>query len=253
MGENPDAVRYLGDSDLISERKFSQGFASFWRSVLPMGETYTRRINHEAERFAPPMQTVIDPQRSAFISELGFRYYSRAADSFLNGLSVNVLPGPVQEDLATETWNYIRTLSGSPKMSGKPVPEDWVAAEELARRLAAFFWFRRTGEMVFYPRFPGCGMIDDSVGDVLSGYELYEVKNVERDFRSIDLRQVLIYCALAYAAELPEVRSVCLVNARQGIFYASDLEEVAWGVAGTSVPELMSQIVWFISSEPQSR
>lgn len=218
-----------------------------------MSEAYTRQINLRAEQFAPPVGVVIDAQRSALISELGFRYYARFGNSILNRLTVHAVPGPIEQDLAIESWEYIRKLTGSRQTVDGPTSADWEAAGELARRLAAFFWLRNRRDMEFHPKFAGCGIIDDCFGDVLAGTELYEVKNVERGFRSVDLRQLLIYCALAYANQAPQVRSVCLVNARQGTFFLGDLEEVARGVSGNSATELMSQIIWFISSEQHSQ
>jgi hypothetical protein len=237
---------------MISERKFANGFASFWRGVLPMSEAYTRQMNLRATRFAPPMTLEFEATRSAIISELGFRLFKHFREKIMT-MKGMADPGPIELRLADETWKYVRELIGTPRGILPPTVLDFHAAHELARRLTSFFLFEGKPDIVYSPMFLGCGIIDTCYGDVLCGNDLYEVKNVERHFRSVDLRQVLVYCALADAAGTPQLHSVSLVNARLGTYFQAELDELAIEVAGVGRTELLSRIVWFLSSEQLSR
>lgn len=104
------------------------------------------------------------------------------------------------------------------------VPKKIDEARVLAQRLVQFFERAIKSTLVGFPAFPGCGWVDDCAGDIFGSGTLFEVKAGERLFRSIDLRQILIYGALDFAGKTYGVINVCLVNPRMGVFWHESLD-----------------------------
>ena len=95
-------------------------------------------------------------------------------------------------------------------------------------------------------RFKGCGILDSCYGDLFVGSCLYEVKCVERNLRSIDIRQVLTYCALNYQSQQITIDEVSIVNPRRGIAFRYGVEALAQQVSGKNSAELFHQIGDFL-------
>ena len=117
------------------------------------------------------------------------------------------------------------------------------------------FYFRRVPvqELVFWPQFAGCGMLDAVKGDILHGKCLYEVKAGDRSFRVTDIRQVLTYCAMDFAAGKFGIKEVVLLNPRRGTHFRTSVEELVRETAGSSAVEFCASVIEFLSAENPSR
>jgi hypothetical protein len=111
----------------------------------------------------------------------------------------------------------------------------------------------QTLKVTFEPNFAGCGFLNPCVGDVLIGDALYEVKAGDRRFRSTDIRQLLTYCALNYAAGTCTIKKAGCVNPRRGTYFILELDAIAYAMAGKSSSELFSDIIYYVSSGGVSR
>jgi hypothetical protein len=124
----------------------------------------------------------------------------------------------------------------------------------LMRRLNDFFAKKHSNiQLILSPIFPGCGKIDDCEGDVLVSTVLYEIKAGDRNFRLIDIKQVLTYCALNYAVQRYKIEKIGLINPRKGVFFLQPLDQLARGLAGTTPSQILSDIMDFISQSFSSR
>jgi hypothetical protein len=112
-----------------------------------------------------------------------------------------------------------------------------------------FFSGERFSRVVIEPTFRGCGGIDGATGDVLADEVLFEIKAGERDFRSIDLYQLLTYCALNFATKSLQITSVGPMKPRVGIFTVLDLDVLCRECAGTSAADVLDEILQY-ASEP---
>jgi len=238
---------------MISERKLISSHSSFWQAVLPMGAAFVRTMNTDLSRFAPPRPSVLPATRNAFISELGFRIYAATIDGAID-LGADQLANDRRVlSLAEGVQTYIAQLEGNTRYG----PMDELERQEsiaLAKRLERFVNLQEADkEIVISPPFNGCGIVDDCEGDLLIGTRLYEVKNVERDFRLVDIRQLICYCALNRASRRHAIDSVGLVNARRGVFYRIDFNYLCLAVAGMTAPDLCAEVTNFISSDFPSR
>jgi hypothetical protein len=125
-------------------------------------------------------------------------------------------------------------------------------AKEIATRLYDFVRRRIAQEIQVKPSFPGCGWIEDADGDLLVDSTLIEIKAGERQFRAIDIRQLLSYCALNNSARSFKIDSVALLNPRFGTYFEEDIESLCQKIAGSSSASVLAAIVDYIS-EPFER
>jgi hypothetical protein len=103
------------------------------------------------------------------------------------------------------------------------------------------------------PKFPGCGIIDTCFGDVRCGEALYEIKAGDRNFRSVDIRQLLVYAALGKSAGLAPLRQLGLFNPRTGLSFCMNLDDLCLEVSGISSEELLAELIRVFSSGETSR
>jgi len=123
---------------------------------------------------------------------------------------------------------------------------DLIEATHLALRLEEYFAGKEQ-DLVVWPKFAGCGWLDEVEGDILLRDCLYEVKAGGGPFRAQDLRQVLCYAALGQAAGRPLIGSICLINPRTGVAFRDTLEAVCIEAAGSGASDTLNELVSYIS------
>jgi hypothetical protein len=237
---------------MISATEFARSHTSIWKILAPTMDLFVKRMNaFMLERKFPPLQSSTVPHRIAFVNEIGFELFQGAAEAGFTrstqqvdlDASVKVartlisrMRGVVQEDVADPTEDELDDSASQ------------------ANRLERFFRAVSRGNSIeVSPVFPGCGIIDECVGDVYFSNTLYEVKAGERLFRSIDVRQLLTYAALNKAAPRRRLTEIGLFNPRSWVAFTAPLEEICVEVAGLKADELFGEIIRVVSSGDTSR
>ena len=103
------------------------------------------------------------------------------------------------------------------------------------------------------PVFAGCGYISASEGDVLLKNTLYEVKTVDRPFRSVDIRQLISYAAMNSVSKQFVIERIGIINPRRGTRCDLDIEIVSTEISGRPASELFWLLASAISSGELSR
>jgi len=92
--------------------------------------------------------------------------------------------------------------------------------------------------IMFVPYFKGAGILGPCNGDCQYGNTLVEVKAGERDLRSIDFRQVLIYYVISYLENFtPRIENVLILNPRQGYRVGLSFADLMSAISGLSAVE----------------
>ncbi len=230
---------------MITETRFAHSHAAFWTQLLPMSEHYVRTANLERERFAKPFHSDGAPQARGVVNELATHIFSR---SVALGCPASELPEEAiaaSVDQALTHISRLRRWSRGPMR--RPLEADIEEAVLLSTRLTSFFGEASLRTLTTFPEFPGCGWLSACSGDVYDPQVLYEVKAGERGLRSIDIRQVLCYCALNFAAKRYDIKSVCIVNPREGVYVQEELNRLCTALSGSSAVEVLGEIVEYIS------
>jgi len=233
---------------LIDAVKFSTAFTAFWNMATPTCEHFVRKLNLNLyEREDIEMSQSSTPDR-AYIAEFGFALFIERRWPSVSG-STKLEQEAIARKEARKRIKPLRGKSGTPEsLSVEQVAE----GTEIAQRLDTFF-ASRGSKMTPRPIFPGCGLIDHAEADVLCEHTLYEVKTVERGFRSNDIRQLITYCALNSLARKHEVERIGLFNPRRGISFELDLDLLTREISGKTANDLFEDIHQAISSGGISR
>ena len=238
---------------MIDASTFANAYHSFWNSQTPMCEHFVRRVNLEGlRRFASPVVTREQSKRRALIAEYAFSLF--VALRIGSGI---FQPKKQRSELEQEAWRAARSrlapyVSRGVDLDGAFNEEERVEVEAIFSRLTGFF-ARSKAPLFLRPVFAGCGYVDASEGDAVLGGTIYEIKTVERPFRSSDVRQVITYAALNSKSHQYLVNKIGLLNPRSGKFCSFDFEFVCAEIAGTSAQELFMTIIDAISSGEISR
>lgn len=228
---------------MTSEKRFSSSHSAFWNALLPMEEPYLRSQNGNLRPFAYPLVSRVPADQRGTVNECAFLIFAEATE---RSVPPAQLPQSAVDRCVWDAEAFVRRMhSRVPFAHLEPLAVR--EAKELATRLDAFVRNCGARTIQVKPLFPGCGWIDDAEGDLLIGSTLVEVKAGERQFRAIDIRQLLSYCALNHSARTYGISSVALLNPRFGIYFEEDLESLCEKVAGSSSASVLGAIVDYIS------
>lgn len=234
---------------MISEKKLAVVFTSLWKEITPLAERFVRRQNLQMTRFDLPMHSDVSASMRGVSSELGFRLFCSAK---ANKVESRQLDNDTVSELARQTVAYIRRFRQFNRVEVSDPDQNAIQdAEMLAARLCKFFSDSR-GPLILRPQFAGVGALDACEGDVLAGETLFEVKSADRSLRVIDIRQLLIYCAINFASKNYTIRNIGIFNPRSGLFFVQPLSDIVREVSGGSVPDILSRIVEFACQQTPS-
>lgn len=212
-------------------------------------DIFLRKINLELyDREFTPMSSAVTASRRGFVNELAFQLFCEIglSSAGLSESTTKAIKATQKKILGLDTPDSF----GAPN----PDPIELEDAAEQLSRLQQFFRAQSNGQtIVMSPAFSGCGIIDSCNGDVSFDDTLFEIKAGDRNFRSIDLRQLLTYTALSYAETKKTFRRVGLFNPRVGVSFSMALDELCFEVSGHAASEMLSEVIRVISSGDLSR
>jgi len=230
---------------MISERKFSSTFSSFWGQLLPMSNPFVRRLNLACERQVPPTisKMPVDREKRSVINELAFRLFKEKV------VKNKVVSATRLKELSSEVIKYIEKLSYNiPEIS--PLNSDEIdEAVEIGNALPSFFRKKDLPKVCFWPSFKGCGNIQTCQGDIILNDKLVEVKAGDRHFGINDIRQILTYLALNFSSQQYELNNIQLINPRTGLSFEAPIRTIVEECSGRLPTDVFLDIIEFISNE----
>lgn len=234
---------------MISERQLAKKYSSIWNELLPMSDRFMRRLNLEAKRYVEPFSSNIPPAYNALINEVSYRLYKHK--NKLDNFDADADADANEYDrVFSDAKVYIEKLSNQ---SLKLNLDLKVAIDHdiqlLCDRLSLFYEQNNEKNIQFDPEFNGCGIIDACFGDIVAGETLYEIKAGAREFRAIDLRQLIIYLALNAQSKSFDIKNIALLNPRTGKYWIEDVNEVFLSVSGSTSVEILSNFIAIVSQD----
>jgi hypothetical protein len=233
---------------MTSETRFSTSYASIWKEITPLSDGYWVLENLLARRIDEPIKGVAPKHLRGLVNELAFIAFA-SSENFKPSLTSIHETVHKKIDAAV---NYINRVSSGEKLEVSDVDAVCLReAELLCKRLHDYFPIGVA--RVLRPKFKGCGFITSCEGDIITGDRLFEVKAGDRSFRISDLRQLLTYSALAYAAGELHFQNVGLFNPRTGMSWVKSLDDVCMAVGGGKANDVLPRIIDFMQTTPISR
>lgn len=253
MGVRKDSTHQLEHTALTSAVAFARDHASTWRALTPTADIFVRRLNADLyERECPPLKSNVEPDRRALVNEIAFRLFSMAVADKWSGRSVPEAAIKRATNDVQQANEQFYAADAAQTMA--PSRTETQEVLELLERLRVFFTLAsRHQQIELTPRFVGCGILDTSAGDIYFPTTLFEVKAGDRSFRSVDIRQLLVYAALNKAAGSRELTHIGLFNPRTGISFVAGLDDLCLDISGRPSSDLLTEIIRIVSSGDISR
>ena len=245
---------------MISERTLAKIFPSLWRNLFPFltpsfmrifNETYVVGIKTEQGSSISAVSIQADTNRSDLVTELAI-YTTRLAKE----RDVSVKRIYSDSELLQIAWRSSQALID--KYEGrKPTVELHLTDDEKCEACALACNLRTLlmcckGDIEFSPRIAGAGVIGECEADLSIGHTLFEIKTVNRNFQSKDLRQLLIYLALSSIAGEQRWSDAGLVNPRRAVWCSFSVEPFVRLISGgRSLKEVSEELLTEISRDVQ--
>lgn len=235
---------------MISEHDFANGYGSLWYNLSPMSDGYWKVENMLVERVFRPIASRSDVRMRGVVNEAAFRAFcTLQADVSLVDRARAM---SAVDSNAPAAFDYVGRLATRLRPTHSEFDEH-CRRESAHLALRLLYYFRRTESIILRPVFRGCGLLSACEGDLIEGDCLYEIKAGDRAFRISDLRQLLIYSALAYAAGELKFRRIGLLNPRTGSAWVRTLDQVCSAIAGAKAADTLSSLVGTFSAASVSR
>jgi hypothetical protein len=235
---------------MISEHDFSGGYSSLWHSLSPMSDGYWKVENMLVARALPPLASKSEVRMRGVVNEAAFRAFCELQNE--NSPVDRARALLAVDSNAAAAVDYVSRLT----TRFKPEHSDF---DEQCRRESAHLslrllhYFPGSKGTTLRPKFKGCGLLSACEGDLIEGDCLYEIKAGDRAFRITDLRQLLVYSALAYSAGELNFSRIGLFNPRTGSAWARSLDQVCSAIAGVKAADALSSLVGTFSAASVSR
>lgn len=214
---------------MTSARVFA-GASSIWAPLTPTIDSLTHWVNARVEDVGPRVPALGgDPGNNALIAEVAFGLVATRS----------ALELPIDQALQDRIRLYLRGFRTHPPGDSPLDEEEEREVISLARSLARLL--ASEGDVTFYPKLPGCGVVDSAHADLATTDKLGEVKSVTRAFRASDLKQLLTYCAMAHSVG-QVYEEVALYNPRRGVRITASTEFICRAASGLTAPELFEEI-----------
>jgi hypothetical protein len=250
LGSRENENRRMDGATMISEKAFAQHYTSTWRLLAPATDLFVRKINLGLyEREFPVFESSVAPRRRGFINEIAFNVYC-----------TRLLSHRKEE---AEAFDEAIVLARAKVAGLKSMKDDDLISldqaelsdcREQVRRLQSFFAAAARGNAIENaPKFRGAGLIDSCEGDLFFNKTLFEIKAGLRNFRAIDIKQMLIYATLNQLEGARDLITLGLFNPRMGISFQDTLDNVCLEVSGCKAAELLPEIGRVICSGDISR
>jgi len=210
-----------------------------------MSERVVRAINSASDHYIDPYRSEERPAQRGLISETALHLY---VESVKTANELNVIVAQSGDDAMRKAMSHLQKLRMWRRDELEPLDEvEMSVAVELARRIKALFESLEVEEVEPFPKFAGCGWLSECVGDFFAETILFEMKAAARTYRTIDVRQLICYCALNFESKKRDIRSVCLFNPREGTFCAVNLEHLCQLASGRSSSDVFSELIQYAS------
>jgi hypothetical protein len=226
-----------GGAHLISERIFARSFGGFWAELLPfltpsfvhmVNDGLKRRLLDESYGHVPPVEVKATEDDPALVAEFAFCLARVAAD---NNVSVDHAVGESSlftlARLSAERTIYSYEQENTTPLSA--IGQDEGLA--LAHNYEAFFC-QKHASVEFSPRIAGAGFISSCLADLSVGDTLYEVKTVNRNIASKDMRQLMVYLALQAATGNRRWNKAGFFNPRRAVYHEFVVDNLVSRMSG---------------------
>jgi hypothetical protein len=238
---------------VLSERQLARGFADAWRCWTPHLDARLLASlrpdgtwQEAAQQWAPPLQATAPAKHNDAVAEIAFGLFCAELEEPAHPLEA--FPVLDVEPIIEDALSRVALLRRGVGLVREDIGAEHLAdARAMATRLRDHLG-EQDGTPRVHERLEGAGVLAACHPDIMQGSTLVEVKMSKTGFRSADLRQLLVYAAMAHWNGIP-AKELALVNPRLGLSWRFGVDELVERVADTTPDALFKDIERFVSEE----
>ena len=228
---------------MISERDISEKFSAIWKQNFPLLTPNFIRVFNDTQITAINTKQIIavDEVRYDLVSETAFNLAELA---FLNKVT------PLEAFTEKEQRKIVEETARSIWKSGNYSTNDLNITEiekqeiiSIAANTLEFIEKMDGQDIIFKPKLKGYSFIPDLYGDISIGDSLFEIKSVNRNFKSSDLKQLFIYIALRQVSEIENWKYAGLYNPRKGVYCKFNIKNLIFNLTGITPNEAFENLL----------
>ena len=225
---------------MISAERFAQISGSYWRSLFPKLENFVRFSNGAASRYAEPVRFTSDANRHIVLSETAFVLWLWHLAGEEQDVDKAFVEASSRLSVVWDQADFSSTLEESERADVDAIRGNMLAVE-------GFIGLRN---IVGEPELPGCGVISGGSPDFFGTLPsrardlavVGEFKTVDRSFRSVDYRQLVVYLVLHWAATRELLDVLWLANPLRGTLVPIDVDSFFWLTRSQGADEAVAEI-----------
>lgn len=217
---------------MITERDIAEKFSVIWRQNFPLlNQNFMRRLNIQVVQVNPIPVAANANVRYDLVSEVAFNLTKMSFEN--NRLLDDILSSQESVDLSIEytartIWKVNEYSESDLILNLDEISE----VTSISRNTIEFINYLNASEYQFNPKLKGYGVFPDLIADISIDDTLFEIKTVNRNFRSSDIKQLLIYLALQQATGKMKWKYGGLYNPRKGVYYKFNIQHLIYNLSG---------------------
>ncbi|WP_078211742.1 hypothetical protein [Flavobacterium sp. LM5] len=221
---------------MITERDIAEKFSIIWKQHFPLLTPNFMRVFNEAKIFNINAPIPINENvRNDIVSEIAFNIVEKITiektkvEVFIN--DENILK-KIIEVTAKAIWKSGNYSENDLILNDYELNE----IKRICNNTIEFIEKLKKSELQFKPEFKGYSFIPDLIGDLSIDDTLFEIKTVNRNFKSSDLKQLFIYLALQQVSTGQNWKNAGLYNPRKGTYCIFNVKGLIYNLTGGKSP-----------------
>jgi hypothetical protein len=225
---------------MINERVISEKFTVTWKQHFPLltatfmkvfNESYVEKINS-----ATVQNDDTDNVRYDFVSEAAFNLSKLVV---LNKTTVQTYLSKKANIgyLVQYTFNENSKLGDGSSIPAEISVYELAQIKAIGTNILEFINIEKKDSVAFAPEIKGYGFIPNLLADLIIDNTLYEIKTVNRNFKSTDLKQLFIYLALLQVSGNLQSDYAGLYNPRRGTYCKFKIKGLVYNLTGKTTNE----------------
>lgn len=221
---------------MISERDISEKFSAIWKQHFPLltpnfirvfNDTQIKSINSRQVIAVEEVRYDLVSEAAFNLSELAFINKTTPSEAFAEEEQTKII-----NLTAKSIWKLSNYTENDLSISDIEKQEIITIAENTLE------FIEKLGgqDVLFKPKLKGYSFIPDLAADISIGDSIFEIKTVNRNFKSSDLKQLLIYIALKQVSESENWNFAGLYNPRKGVYCKFNIKSLIYNLTGGKTP-----------------
>jgi len=222
---------------MISERDISEKFTAIWKQNLPLMTPSFMRVFNLAQIKKINKNPIPNSEdiRYDIVAETSFNL-SEIATVEDKKIKKIIKDSKRLKKIVSETAKSIWTTGNYEKKDLKLKKPEVEEIEKICENTLEFIKITKKKKVEFKPKLKGYSFIPDLTADLSIDDTLYEIKTVNRNFKSSDLKQLFIYLALRQVSEEENWKYAGLYNPRRGTYCKFNVKSLIYNLTGGRTP-----------------